>query len=75
MIAGFDIEGCIISQGKSFPPAKMTGMDRDTIINFPPNKITDLIAEIKEDTVLLNWTAPGEDFDVGKVNGQKVDQV
>ncbi|XP_046719137.1 calcium-activated chloride channel regulator 3A-1-like [Silurus meridionalis] len=42
-------------------------VDRDTTINFPPNKITDLIAEIKEDTVLLNWTAPGEDFDVGKV--------
>ncbi|KAI4871510.1 hypothetical protein NFI96_029132 [Prochilodus magdalenae] len=33
--------------------------------NFPPNKITDLNAEIQEDTVLLNWTAPGEDLDQG----------
>ncbi|XP_046718340.1 calcium-activated chloride channel regulator 1-like [Silurus meridionalis] len=47
-------------------------VDRDTTINFPPNKITDLIAEIKEDTVLLNWTAPGEDFDVGKVKSYEI---
>uniref|UniRef100_A0A4W4HLQ2 VWFA domain-containing protein n=1 Tax=Electrophorus electricus TaxID=8005 RepID=A0A4W4HLQ2_ELEEL len=33
--------------------------------NFPPNKITDLSAEIQEDIVLLNWTAPGEDLDQG----------
>uniref|UniRef100_A0A8C1ZI81 Chloride channel accessory 1 n=1 Tax=Cyprinus carpio TaxID=7962 RepID=A0A8C1ZI81_CYPCA len=33
--------------------------------NFPPNRITDLSAEIQEDTVLLNWTAPGEDLDQG----------
>uniref|UniRef100_A0A4W4HNJ6 Chloride channel accessory 1 n=1 Tax=Electrophorus electricus TaxID=8005 RepID=A0A4W4HNJ6_ELEEL len=35
--------------------------------NFPPNKITDLSAEIQEDIVLLNWTAPGEDLDQGTV--------
>uniref|UniRef100_A0A672M1E8 Chloride channel accessory 1 n=1 Tax=Sinocyclocheilus grahami TaxID=75366 RepID=A0A672M1E8_SINGR len=35
--------------------------------NFPPNRITDLSAEIQEDTVLLNWTAPGEDLDQGTV--------
>ncbi|KAI5625501.1 hypothetical protein C0J50_15047 [Silurus asotus] len=40
-------------------------VDRDAPPNFPPNKITDLRAEIQEDTVLLNWTAPGEDFDQG----------
>ncbi|KAL6471829.1 hypothetical protein MHYP_G00204790 [Metynnis hypsauchen] len=33
--------------------------------NFPPNKITDLSAEIKDNTVLLNWTAPGEEMDEG----------
>ncbi|RXN38053.1 epithelial chloride channel -like protein [Labeo rohita] len=33
--------------------------------NFPPNRITDLSAEIQEDTVLLSWTAPGEDLDEG----------
>uniref|UniRef100_A0A8C2D2P7 Epithelial chloride channel protein-like n=1 Tax=Cyprinus carpio TaxID=7962 RepID=A0A8C2D2P7_CYPCA len=33
--------------------------------NFPPNRITDLSAEIQEDTVLLSWTAPGEDLDQG----------
>ncbi|RXN08349.1 epithelial chloride channel -like protein [Labeo rohita] len=36
-----------------------------TLPNFPPNRITDLSAEIQEDTVLLNWTAPGEDLDQG----------
>ncbi|KAI7800423.1 putative epithelial chloride channel protein-like [Triplophysa rosa] len=34
---------------------------------YPPNKITDLNAEIQENTVLLIWTAPGEDFDQGTV--------
>lgn len=33
--------------------------------NFPPNKVTDLSAEIQEDSVLLSWTAPGEDLDQG----------
>ncbi|XP_029562097.1 LOW QUALITY PROTEIN: calcium-activated chloride channel regulator 4A-like [Salmo trutta] len=32
---------------------------------FPPNKITDLNAEIEEDKVMLTWTAPGEDMDQG----------
>ncbi|XP_043114420.1 calcium-activated chloride channel regulator 4A-like [Puntigrus tetrazona] len=36
--------------------------------NFPPNRITDLSAEIQEDTVLLSWTAPGEDLDQGTVS-------
>jgi len=34
-------------------------------LEFPPNKITDLSAEIQEDSVLLSWTAPGEDLDQG----------
>ncbi|ROL43987.1 Calcium-activated chloride channel regulator 3A-1 [Anabarilius grahami] len=33
--------------------------------NFPPNKITDLSAENREDSVFLSWTAPGEDLDQG----------
>ncbi|XP_016101289.1 calcium-activated chloride channel regulator 4A-like [Sinocyclocheilus grahami] len=40
--------------------------------NFPPNRITDLSAEIQEDTVLLNWTAPGEDLDQGTAKTYKV---
>ncbi|KAI4884502.1 hypothetical protein NFI96_023826, partial [Prochilodus magdalenae] len=32
---------------------------------FPPSKITDLKAEIQNDTLSLNWTAPGEDLDQG----------
>ncbi|XP_058240885.1 calcium-activated chloride channel regulator 1-like isoform X2 [Hemibagrus wyckioides] len=39
----------------------------DISINFPPNKITDLIAKLQEDTVLLSWTAPGGDYDLGRV--------
>ncbi|XP_066540270.1 calcium-activated chloride channel regulator 4-like [Hoplias malabaricus] len=40
--------------------------------NFPPNKITDLRAEMQEDTLLLNWTAPGEDCDQGTVDSYEV---
>ncbi|MCI4385521.1 hypothetical protein PGIGA_G00051480 [Pangasianodon gigas] len=40
--------------------------------NFPPNKITDLTAEIQEDTVLLNWTAPGEDYDQGTAQSYEI---
>ncbi|KAK3505594.1 hypothetical protein QTP70_021749 [Hemibagrus guttatus] len=42
---------------------------KDVSINFPPNKITDLIAKLQEDTVLLGWTAPGDDYDLGRVSG------
>lgn len=38
----------------------------DATSNLPPNKITDLAAKIEEDTVFLNWTAPGDDYDQGK---------
>ncbi|XP_058655380.1 calcium-activated chloride channel regulator 3A-1-like [Onychostoma macrolepis] len=40
--------------------------------NFPPNRITDLGAEIQEDTVLLNWTAPGEDLDQGTAKSYEI---
>ncbi|XP_042595156.1 LOW QUALITY PROTEIN: calcium-activated chloride channel regulator 3A-1-like [Cyprinus carpio] len=40
--------------------------------NFPPNRITDLSAEIHEDTVLLNWTAPGEDLDQGTAKSYEI---
>ncbi|XP_065136071.1 calcium-activated chloride channel regulator 4A-like [Paramisgurnus dabryanus] len=40
--------------------------------NYPPNKITDLKSEIKEDTVLLIWTAPGEDLDQGTAESYEI---
>ncbi|KAM9468702.1 calcium-activated chloride channel regulator 1-like [Clarias gariepinus] len=40
--------------------------------NFPPSKITDLIADIQEDTVFLNWTAPGEDYDQGTAQSYEI---
>ncbi|XP_036412453.1 calcium-activated chloride channel regulator 1-like [Colossoma macropomum] len=42
------------------------------IPDFPPNKIIDLRAEMREDTVLLNWTAPGEDFDQGTAESYEI---
>ncbi|KAL6471817.1 hypothetical protein MHYP_G00204670 [Metynnis hypsauchen] len=48
--------------GESFVVSVPPGVTPPT---FPPNKITDLSAEIKESTVLLNWTAPGEEMDEG----------
>ncbi|KAF4103936.1 hypothetical protein G5714_014923 [Onychostoma macrolepis] len=54
--------------GESFE-VKLSGT---TPPNFPPNRITDLIAEIQEDTVLLNWTAPGEDLDQGTAKSYEI---
>ncbi|ROL43988.1 Calcium-activated chloride channel regulator 3A-1 [Anabarilius grahami] len=54
--------------GESFEVA-FTG---STPPNFPPNKITDLSAEIQEDSVLLNWTAPGEDLDYGTAKSYEI---
>ncbi|XP_046905682.1 calcium-activated chloride channel regulator 4-like isoform X2 [Hypomesus transpacificus] len=39
---------------------------------FPPNKITDLNAELVKDRVLLNWTAPGDDFDKGTASEYEI---
>ncbi|XP_038601903.1 calcium-activated chloride channel regulator 2 [Tachyglossus aculeatus] len=33
---------------------------------FPPCKIIDLEADKEEDSVILSWTAPGDDFDQGQ---------
>ncbi|CAM4551607.1 unnamed protein product [Leuciscus chuanchicus] len=54
--------------GESFEVA-LTG---STPPNFPPNKITDLSAEIQEDSVLLSWTAPGEDLDQGTAKSYEI---
>uniref|UniRef100_A0A8C3WT45 Calcium-activated chloride channel regulator 1 n=1 Tax=Catagonus wagneri TaxID=51154 RepID=A0A8C3WT45_9CETA len=34
---------------------------------YPPSQITDLEATSDEDEIRLTWTAPGDNFDVGKV--------
>ncbi|XP_051717361.1 calcium-activated chloride channel regulator 1 [Ctenopharyngodon idella] len=54
--------------GESFEVA-FTGT---TPPNFPPNRITDLSAEIQEDSVLLSWTAPGEDLDQGTAKSYEI---
>ncbi|XP_067221357.1 calcium-activated chloride channel regulator 1-like isoform X2 [Chanodichthys erythropterus] len=54
--------------GESFEVA-FTG---STPPNFPPNRITDLSAEIQEDSVLLSWTAPGEDLDQGTAKSYEI---
>ncbi|XP_077065031.1 calcium-activated chloride channel regulator 4A-like [Siphateles boraxobius] len=54
--------------GESFE-VELTG---STPPNFPPNKITDLSAEIQEDSVLLIWTAPGEDLDHGTAKSYEI---
>ncbi|XP_042609833.1 calcium-activated chloride channel regulator 1-like [Cyprinus carpio] len=54
--------------GESFV-VKLSGT---TPPNFPPNRITDLSAEIQEDTVLLSWTAPGEDLDQGTAKSYEI---
>ncbi|XP_026081877.1 calcium-activated chloride channel regulator 3A-1-like [Carassius auratus] len=54
--------------GESFE-VKLSGT---TPPNFPPNRITDLSAEIQEDTVILSWTAPGEDLDQGTAKSYEI---
>ncbi|XDV32639.1 hypothetical protein PO909_003396 [Leuciscus waleckii] len=54
--------------GESFEVA-LTG---STPPNFPPNKITDLSAEIQDNSVLLSWTAPGEDLDRGTAKSYEI---
>ncbi|XP_074076444.1 calcium-activated chloride channel regulator 1-like [Macrotis lagotis] len=34
---------------------------------FPPSKIMDLEANIEDDHIIMTWTAPGDDYDMGKV--------
>lgn len=33
---------------------------------YPPSQITDLQAILDGEEITLTWTAPGDDFDVGK---------
>ncbi|XP_012320214.2 calcium-activated chloride channel regulator 4 [Aotus nancymaae] len=47
----------VVSQVPSFPLPDL----------YPPSQITDLDATPHEDEIVLTWTAPGDDFDVGKV--------
>uniref|UniRef100_A0A8C3GPJ7 Chloride channel accessory 1 n=1 Tax=Cairina moschata TaxID=8855 RepID=A0A8C3GPJ7_CAIMO len=35
-------------------------------VKLPPCKVTDLDAHIENETVILSWTAPGDDLDIGK---------
>uniref|UniRef100_A0ACB8F3J0 Uncharacterized protein n=1 Tax=Sphaerodactylus townsendi TaxID=933632 RepID=A0ACB8F3J0_9SAUR len=37
---------------------------------FPPCKITDLEAQFEDDEFLLSWTAPGNDYDIGKESSE-----
>ncbi|XP_043942808.1 calcium-activated chloride channel regulator 1-like [Protopterus annectens] len=39
---------------------------------FPPNRISDLEAEMKEDTFILTWTAPGNDYDLGNASDYEI---
>ncbi|XP_073671679.1 calcium-activated chloride channel regulator 3A-1-like [Paramisgurnus dabryanus] len=55
--------------GESFEVSFVSGTEPP---NYPPNKITDLKAEIKDDTVLLIWTAPGEDLDLGTAKSYEI---
>ncbi|XP_013033300.3 calcium-activated chloride channel regulator 1-like [Anser cygnoides] len=41
-------------------------LDNIPTVGFPPCKVTDLDALIENETVVLSWTAPGDDMDVGK---------
>ncbi|KAM9468703.1 calcium-activated chloride channel regulator 1-like [Clarias gariepinus] len=47
-------------------------VEKDAPLNFPPNKIVDVIAVIRENTVFLNWTAPGEDCDQGTAQSYEI---
>ncbi|XP_071983872.1 calcium-activated chloride channel regulator 1-like isoform X2 [Engystomops pustulosus] len=39
---------------------------------YKPEKITDLQAEIVDDTITLSWTATGDDLDQGKASGYEL---
>lgn len=55
-----------IASGGSFvltgaPPSSSSPPDV-----FPPCQITDLEVQLEDDEFLLSWTAPGNDYDIGK---------
>ncbi|XP_066577788.1 calcium-activated chloride channel regulator 1 isoform X2 [Amia ocellicauda] len=40
--------------------------------NFPPSRVTDLTASLLDGSVLLQWTAPGDDYNMGTVSSYDV---
>ncbi|KAM9186556.1 calcium-activated chloride channel regulator 4 [Mergus octosetaceus] len=52
----------------SFSRTSTTSLVLDNIstVKLPPCKVTDLDALIENETVILSWTAPGDDLDIGK---------
>uniref|UniRef100_A0A8B9SPL5 Chloride channel accessory 1 n=1 Tax=Anas platyrhynchos TaxID=8839 RepID=A0A8B9SPL5_ANAPL len=52
----------------SFSRTSTTSLVLDNIptVKLPPCKVTDLDAHIENETVILSWTAPGDDLDIGK---------
>ncbi|XP_060088135.1 calcium-activated chloride channel regulator 1-like [Heteronotia binoei] len=61
-----------IASGGSFilagaPPSSSSPLDI-----FPPCKITDLEAQLEDDEFLLSWTAPGDDYDIGKAERYEI---
>ncbi|XP_066577810.1 calcium-activated chloride channel regulator 3A-1 [Amia ocellicauda] len=40
--------------------------------NLPPSRVTDLTASLINDSILLQWTAPGDDYNVGTVSSYDV---
>uniref|UniRef100_A0A8C6AZ38 Calcium-activated chloride channel regulator 1 n=1 Tax=Monodon monoceros TaxID=40151 RepID=A0A8C6AZ38_MONMO len=55
-----------IASGGAFVVSDVPNLPSSTDV-FPPTQITDLKATSDEDEISLTWTAPGDDFDVGKV--------
>ncbi|XP_063283431.1 calcium-activated chloride channel regulator 1-like [Pelobates fuscus] len=44
----------------------ITGVPLNYQISYKPDKINDLMAKIEEHTIVLSWTATGDDLDQGK---------
>ncbi|KAB0389465.1 hypothetical protein E2I00_014745, partial [Balaenoptera physalus] len=54
------------ASGGAFVVSNVPSLPSSTDV-FPPSQITDLEATLDEDEISLTWTAPGDNFDVGKV--------
>eukprot|EP00069_Balaena_mysticetus_P003094 bmy_16487T0 len=54
------------ASGGAFVVSNVPSLPSSTDV-FPPSQITDLEATSDEDEISLTWTAPGDNFDVGKV--------
>uniref|UniRef100_A0A2K6FA41 Chloride channel accessory 4 n=1 Tax=Propithecus coquereli TaxID=379532 RepID=A0A2K6FA41_PROCO len=53
------------ASGGAFVVSQVPGLPLPDL--YPPSQITDLEATPHGDEITLTWTAPGDDFDVGKV--------